>query len=775
MDKRLIINATSSDDSPTSGYQISEIVKTTNVNYDACCQIQNLLLERLEKKRHHNIKYKCLILIKHICRNGRPEFKRDIQRRTETIRELLQFKGPPDPLRGDQIYQRVRDAAREVLDSIFDSHVPGSSNSSTVSRIIGMGSDINAGIENSSSSKSGNFSMPTKWFSSKESPESMYTNYNKASESNMAGFGNPNFSQPTNSQKGFLSRATDAVGTFAKKASGKGKKEDALNTYEQAPPAQSYDPYAHQKAQLNTGFSSDKSSNSWGSPQRPASQVGGVWASNPPTSVPTNQVGKNSGAPMTGRAGGADVGGEYERNQILDLCAPGGTRAVPPPEKLESFTKAVETLDSELVGSIILEQLQKPEWQTQSKALCVIEAIAKLPGCDALYEYFQDWAEDMIQPLCNAPKAAVRDRSVKVLKILGLKPPTQTVLPKQQVPRTQPQASLLAASQNVQPEVNLLESFDTPAAPVAPTVPQSASSHHQPISTGFLEPNTGPNSVGQMTQSPTINGLFDGMETKSPPPTVPSQPLVPPTQVSSNDAGKPASESSSLFGDLSIKPQPALPPQPNAAQQTVPSQSVAVQNFAPQPTAAEAPTPPQTAIPQPAAALAPTPPQSAIPQQQTQVPSVNAAANPHSTLLDDLSALSPPAPPQPKDNIPTLLAEPSDAAFDPLMNTSQSVAPAANNMMAMQMQQLQYQNMLLQQQMMQMSMKQQQPRPSMGMAGVNVVGQNPMQYNVRTTNALNSSEPTGSSAFGFMAGGDTGKKKEDSFSFVKDAMKTSAK
>lgn len=35
-----------------------------------------------------------------------------------------EFKGPPDPLRGDEPYRRVRDAAKEALDAIFDSHMP---------------------------------------------------------------------------------------------------------------------------------------------------------------------------------------------------------------------------------------------------------------------------------------------------------------------------------------------------------------------------------------------------------------------------------------------------------------------------------------------------------------------------------------------------------------------------------------------------------------------------------------------------------------------------
>jgi hypothetical protein len=48
-----------------------------------------------------------------------------------------EYKGPPDPLRGDEIYKRVRDAAKEALDAIFDSQMPVSS-SSVTSRIQGF-------------------------------------------------------------------------------------------------------------------------------------------------------------------------------------------------------------------------------------------------------------------------------------------------------------------------------------------------------------------------------------------------------------------------------------------------------------------------------------------------------------------------------------------------------------------------------------------------------------------------------------------------------------
>lgn len=120
MDKNMLARATSYDDNPTPGYMYGEISKMTLISYEVCRQLTDYLIARL-KKNNHNVKYKCLMIIKHVCRTGRPEFKRDMQRQTEPIRDCLQYRGPPDPLRGDTIYKKVHEVAKEALDAIYGS------------------------------------------------------------------------------------------------------------------------------------------------------------------------------------------------------------------------------------------------------------------------------------------------------------------------------------------------------------------------------------------------------------------------------------------------------------------------------------------------------------------------------------------------------------------------------------------------------------------------------------------------------------------------------
>ena len=97
--------------------------------------------------RHYNVKWKCLLVIKHVALKGSQNFRRDITREyLADIKACLQFTGPPDPLRGDQIYQRVRDAARAAIDAVTSTtQIQNTFGNSTMA---GMGSDSFGGDSN---------------------------------------------------------------------------------------------------------------------------------------------------------------------------------------------------------------------------------------------------------------------------------------------------------------------------------------------------------------------------------------------------------------------------------------------------------------------------------------------------------------------------------------------------------------------------------------------------------------------------------------------------
>lgn len=138
MDKSLLSRATNTDDSPTPGYLYGEISRMTLHSYETCQKVMDWLVTRVQKK-HHNTKFKTLQVIKHVCREGRQDFRREIQRHIPVIKECLQYRGPPDPLKGDEYYRRVRESAKECLEAIFEQGSQQGTHSGISSRIQGVG------------------------------------------------------------------------------------------------------------------------------------------------------------------------------------------------------------------------------------------------------------------------------------------------------------------------------------------------------------------------------------------------------------------------------------------------------------------------------------------------------------------------------------------------------------------------------------------------------------------------------------------------------------
>lgn len=103
----------------------------------------------------------------------------------------------------------------------------------------------------------------------------------------------------------------------------------------------------------------------WGNASQPAVAEPPVNGGN--AMPPTEPSQQSAPRPLqqAGRVGGAASDGEYEKRLVLELCAPGGTRAVPPKDKLDDFLSSVRTLNIDVVGGIILDQLGEEAWQVR--------------------------------------------------------------------------------------------------------------------------------------------------------------------------------------------------------------------------------------------------------------------------------------------------------------------------------------------------------------------------------------------------------------------------
>ena len=134
MDRSALNKATSSDpDFPSSHVykdfaskfsnrsdtQPAILLDATFSSVDVCKQLDDFLASRLTQT-NPVAKQKTLRTIRRICEEGcSVELRRLLQRRSETVKQLLSYRGEVDPLRGDALNKAVRDEAGLTLKVIF--------------------------------------------------------------------------------------------------------------------------------------------------------------------------------------------------------------------------------------------------------------------------------------------------------------------------------------------------------------------------------------------------------------------------------------------------------------------------------------------------------------------------------------------------------------------------------------------------------------------------------------------------------------------------------
>ncbi|NXL54170.1 AP4AT protein, partial [Podilymbus podiceps] len=81
------------------------------------------LLSRLQSSSCR-VKLKVLKILLHTCAQGSPQFVLQLKRNAYFIREAAGFSGPPDPLHGNSLNQKVRAVAQQDLASVLFADVP---------------------------------------------------------------------------------------------------------------------------------------------------------------------------------------------------------------------------------------------------------------------------------------------------------------------------------------------------------------------------------------------------------------------------------------------------------------------------------------------------------------------------------------------------------------------------------------------------------------------------------------------------------------------------
>ncbi|KAK6478231.1 AP-4 complex accessory subunit Tepsin-like isoform X1 [Huso huso] len=145
-----LMKATSDDDTACPGYLFEEIGKVSHESVGGCQCLLQYLLERLQSESCH-VKLKVLKILLYLCNHGSHHFLSELRRNATFVQEVTVFSGPPDPVHGIALYQRVRAAAQELASVLFsDSVLPPPALSpckASVPAGMGSGTGLNSGMQ----------------------------------------------------------------------------------------------------------------------------------------------------------------------------------------------------------------------------------------------------------------------------------------------------------------------------------------------------------------------------------------------------------------------------------------------------------------------------------------------------------------------------------------------------------------------------------------------------------------------------------------------------
>lgn len=473
---RKLEEATSAKDDVAPMYLLDEIAQLASGGGETAQGLADATIKRLGN-RSPVVKQKALRLIKHVSNKGASEYRRAICKQAKEIRELTHFKGDPDAFKGDVLNQKVRDAAKETLDAIFQATDTNYSSHSTkptlTNRIQGFGSTNSSEPALSSSSSRGNLGSYSGGFSS----NSNNNNSSNGGGGGMVGFGNPRFdSSSTNKSSGNSSGVNKWLPASV------ANKLDSLSMLPK-------DKAGGLRFEGNHGYSSGEdspqrrsSSNTYTRPNLPQDPQ-----RSPLTSTPTYGQSYSQASP-SGRSGD-------EAHLVDDMCTPGGLRAQPDREDLRLFVENAASLNGTTIAESLQAKMESGSWQEMLRALCAVEAVisqGSSAACGEIAVHFQANAE-VVRIAMKSPQASVRQCAMRVFKLLGgdtLPAPSHT------------SAAASPAAAVAAPDLmgNLLGEEDAPAA---------ASQDH-------LEDLLGDsNTAASPATSADTGGMFDGLDVGS--------------------------------------------------------------------------------------------------------------------------------------------------------------------------------------------------------------------------------------------------------------------
>ncbi|KAL5221020.1 hypothetical protein ABZP36_025733 [Zizania latifolia] len=365
---RMVDGVTADDDKVAPVYKLEEICELLRAS-DASIvkEVADFVLKRLDNKSPV-VKQKALRLIKYAVGKSGTDFKREMQRHSAAMRQLVHYKGHPDPLKGDSLNKGVRETANDAIAAIFSTEDP---KPAVVTE--GLGKRIQ-------------------------------------------GFGNTNFEPSRDDKKSFLSELSDVVGigsaSIKQGLSNFAASHSSMITNDNSGPYKSpnlrkslttetdkygrYDPSEIQGVSCSSSGASNNATS-------------GSWGPSPSSSASTDDTGSRQ------------PGVKTREERLLDTIATAsGVRLQPTRDAMHIFLAEASKLDAVALSRALENKLNSPLWQVRMKAICVLEAIVRKQDTDPysiITSYFSENSASVVR-CCELPQVSLREKASKVLNLL---------------------------------------------------------------------------------------------------------------------------------------------------------------------------------------------------------------------------------------------------------------------------------------------------------------------------------------------------------------------
>jgi hypothetical protein len=251
-------------------------------------------------------------LIKYAVGKSGTDFKREMQRHSAAMRQLVHYRGQPDPLRGDALNKAVRETANEAMAAVFSTEDP------------------KPAVKTESLGK------------------------------RIQGFGNTNYEPSRDDKKSFLSELSDVVGI------GSASIKQGLSNFAAAHAMMANDnggsgAYRGPNLRRSLTTESDKygrydpseiQSESHATSGALKNMASGSWGPTPSSSAPTDDATSSQPGPKS-----------REERLLETIVTASGVRLQPTRDALQIFLTEASKLDAVALGRALENKLNSPLWQ----------------------------------------------------------------------------------------------------------------------------------------------------------------------------------------------------------------------------------------------------------------------------------------------------------------------------------------------------------------------------------------------------------------------------